>query len=65
MYRALQQKINIDDIIKVEYDLKISRKYRLDKDLFDDYNIFRHLKEIYTKVVKPLTNDIKSLMIEK
>ena len=40
MYRALQQKINIDDIIKVEYDLKISRKYRLDKDLFDDYNIF-------------------------
>ena len=65
MYRALKQEINIDEIIKIEYDLKIIKKYKLGKDMLNDFKIFKHLAAIYVKVVKPLTDEIKNLMIEK
>ena len=51
--------------MKLEYDNKILRKYKLPGDVLKDLTIFEHLEFLHQKVVKPYEQEIHKIMEEK
>lgn len=65
MHRALKDEIDIDELIKEEYNIKILKKYEIEESLKTNGHIREHLKPIYVRIVKPMVEDIRRLMIER
>lgn len=65
MFRALKGNIDQKDFLKIEYDLKIMRDYKLSPDVLQDKRICEHLCFIYKNVVVPYCQEIRKIMEEK
>jgi hypothetical protein len=65
MFRDLQMKLNQEELIELEYKLKIQRDYCLPDYLFEDTEFLMHLEFVYANIVKPYNEEIQNLMYEK
>lgn len=65
LYRALNEDINVEELIDVEYNYKILRKYEMDENLLGNFNIRKFLAQIYETIVRPMANEIRHIMIDK
>ena len=65
LFRDIKDNIDKEDLLKIEYELKINKWYPLDNKFYKHKEICPHLPFIYSKVVKPYNEEIRWLMRDR
>jgi len=65
LYRDLQNYVQKDHIIELEYMFKIKRDYWIPERLWKDMKICNHLPYIYSSIVRPYNDSIRNLLHSK